>query len=45
MLILRISFLLLIPIKLAAYPAALTTLTRIGIVRMSDIVTLVSLVS
>jgi hypothetical protein len=45
MLILRIFILLLIPIKITAYAAALANITPIGIVRMSGVVDLVSLVS
>jgi hypothetical protein len=45
MLIFCISILLLMAIMITAYAAALTILTRIGIVRMSGIVDLVSLVS
>ena len=44
MLILRIFILLLMAIKITAYAAALATLTRIGIVRMSGVVDFVSLV-
>ena len=45
MLILRIFVLLLMAINITAYAAVLGTLARIGIVRMSGIANLVSLVS